>query len=117
MVGDGANDANALAAAYVSIAVHGGMEVSLHSADAYCRKPGIKAIPELLVVARETMRLIHRNFAFSLVYNLIGIIGVIGGWVTPLFAAVLMPISAVTVFLSSLIGTRKLRLALREMGT
>ena len=66
MVGDGANDANALAASYVGVAVHGGVEVSLQSSDVYCRKPGVSAIPSLLVIARETMRVIHRNFAFSL---------------------------------------------------
>jgi Cu2+-exporting ATPase/Cu+-exporting ATPase len=114
-VGDGANDAAALAAAHVSVAVHGGVEVSLQSADAYCRRPGIGQIAPLLVVARETLRVIRRNFAFSLVYNALGIVGVICGWVTPLFAAVLMPLSAITVFLSSLAGTAGLREALREL--
>jgi P-type Cu2+ transporter len=116
MVGDGANDAAALAAAYASIAVHGGVEISLRSADVYCRKPGVGAIPPLLTIARETMWVIRRNFGFSIVYNLIGIIGVIFGWVTPLFAAVLMPISALTVFGSSMVGTRKLRMATRALG-
>jgi P-type E1-E2 ATPase len=116
MVGDGANDAAALARAYVGVAVHGGVEVSLRSSDVYFRTPGIHALPDLLVVARETMKVIHRNFAFSLVYNAVGIAGVIAGVVTPLFAAILMPISALTVFLSSLAGTSRLRAALRGMG-
>jgi len=115
MVGDGANDAAALAAAFASVAVHGGVEVSWRSADVYCRKPGIGAIAPLLIVASETMRVIRRNFWFSLIYNGIGIAGVLCGWVTPLFAAVLMPLSAISVFLSSLVGTSKLRAALVEM--
>jgi Cu2+-exporting ATPase/Cu+-exporting ATPase len=115
MVGDGANDANALAAAFVGGAVHGGMEVSLRSSDLYCRRPGITAIPALIVVSRETMKVIRRNFGFSLVYNAIGIAGVLAGFVTPLFAAVLMPISALTVFVSSVSGTPALRQALKEI--
>ncbi len=67
-------------------------------------------------MARETLRLIRRNFVLSLVYNSIGIAGVLLGWVTPLFAAVLMPLSAATVFVSSLVGTRRLREAFRELG-
>jgi cation transport ATPase len=62
------------------------------------------------------MRVIRRNFAFSLVYNAIGIAGVIAGLVTPLFAAILMPISAMTVFLSSIAGTTRLRAAIRELS-
>jgi P-type E1-E2 ATPase len=116
MVGDGANDAAALAAAYVSVAVHGGVEVSFQSADVYCRRPGIHSVPALLIVAGETMKLIRRNFKFSLIYNAVGIAGVLCGWVTPLFAAILMPLSAITVFLSSLAGTARLREALRGMG-
>jgi heavy metal translocating P-type ATPase len=115
MVGDGANDAGALAAAYVGLAVHGGVEVSLRSADIYSRRPGVEVIPPLLTVARETLVLIRRNFALSLVYNAVGITGVLLGWVTPLFAAVLMPLSAITVFLSSMAGTSRLRRALAEL--
>jgi Cu2+-exporting ATPase/Cu+-exporting ATPase len=115
MVGDGANDAVALASAYVGIAVHSGMEISMRAADVYQREPGVTPIVQLVQVSRETLKVIYRNFAFSLIYNFIGMIAAISGQVSPLFAAVLMPISALTVFASSIVGTRRLRSLYREM--
>ena len=64
-------------------------------------------------VGRETMRTIRRNLIFSVAYNAVGIVAAFSGRVDPLFAAVLMPLSAVSVFLSSMSGTRALRAALR----
>lgn len=109
MVGDGANDAVALASAYVGLAVHSGMEVSMRAADCYLFSPGVLPIHRLIVISRETMKLIHRNFLFSLAYNLIGGLAAIFGKVDPLFAAVLMPLSAFTVLISSMLGTSQLR--------
>ena len=109
MVGDGANDALALASAFASISVQGGMEVSIRAADAYCTRAGIATVPELITISRETMRVIYRNLAFAVVYNLMGVAAALSGHVTPLFAALLMPASALTVFLSTLAGTRRLR--------
>jgi Cu2+-exporting ATPase/Cu+-exporting ATPase len=109
MVGDGANDAVALSSAFVGVAVHGSMEVSLRAADVYLSESGVMPVVELIEVARETMRVIRRNFTFSLFYNTAGCLAAILGWVNPLFAAVLMPASSLTVFGSSLLGTRKLR--------
>ena len=109
MVGDGANDAIALASAYASVAVQGGMEVSIRAADVYSSKQGVRAIPILLIIARETMKVIHRNLAFAVLFNIIGIAFALSGHLSPLFAAILMPISALSVFLSTLWGTRAMR--------
>ncbi|MBI3541888.1 MAG: HAD-IC family P-type ATPase, partial [Deltaproteobacteria bacterium] len=113
MVGDGANDALALASAYVGIAVHGSVEVSLRAADVYVTRPGLAPVVDLVRIAKETMATIHRNFAFSLLYNVAGGLAAATGHVSPLFAALLMPLSAFTVFASSLWGTRKLRRTLK----
>jgi len=109
MVGDGANDAVALASAYVGLAVHSGMEVSMRAADSYLFSPGVLPIHRLIIVSRETMKVIHRNFIFSLAYNIIGGVAAILGKVDPLFAAILMPLSAFTVLISSMAGTSRLR--------
>ncbi len=116
MVGDGANDAVALASAYVGVAVHGGMEISLRAADGYLQSPGVMPIYRMIVLARETIRVIRRNLVFSLFYNFVGAGATIAGWVTPLFAAFFMPVSAFTVFTCALIGTRRMRAILREAG-
>jgi Cu2+-exporting ATPase/Cu+-exporting ATPase len=116
MVGDGANDSIALASAYVGVAVHSGMEISMRAADVYQRVPGVMPIVHLVRVSRETLKVIYRNFAFSLVYNFIGTAAALTGHVSPLFAAILMPISALTVFGSSMIGTRALRKTYQQLA-
>jgi len=109
MVGDGANDALALSDADVGIAVQGSMDVSLRAADVYLSTPGVKSILKLIILSKETIKLIRRNFSFSLGYNILGATAAMLGFITPLWAAVLMPISSLTVLLSTLFGTKKLR--------
>jgi Cu2+-exporting ATPase len=101
MVGDGANDAAALSAASVGIAVHGGAEASLAAADVFITESGVAPVLELARGARKVLRVIHRNVVFSLVYNLIGVSLAVLGWIGPLIAALLMPVSSITVITSS----------------
>ena len=105
MVGDGVNDAAAIAAATVGIGVHGGAEASLATADVYLTTPGLAPLVELVRGAGRTMRVIRRNIAFSLLYNVAGATLAITGVITPLIAAVLMPLSSLTVVLASWYGT------------
>jgi Cu2+-exporting ATPase len=101
MVGDGVNDGAALAGDSVGIAVHGGAEASLAVADVFATRPGLGTIADLVRGARRTMRVIRRNFAFSLAYNLITALLAIAGYITPLVAAVLMPLSSFLIATSS----------------
>lgn len=101
MVGDGVNDAAAIAAATVGVGVHGGAEACLANADVYLTRPGLDSLVQLIDGTRRTANVIRRNIAFSIAYNLVGAGLAVAGVLTPLIAAVLMPASSLTVVLGS----------------
>lgn len=101
MVGDGVNDAAALALATVGIGVHGGAEAALAAADIYLVEPGLEPLSRLVEGAGRTMKLIRRNLAFSLAYNAVAMSLAMAGLMSPLLAAVLMPASSIIVVVSS----------------
>ncbi|MFO7562297.1 MAG: heavy metal translocating P-type ATPase [Enhygromyxa sp.] len=101
MIGDGVNDAAAMRAASVGVAVRGGAEVALRSADVHLAHPGLGEVADLFEGARRTMKVIRRNLGFSLVYNLVFASAALAGLIDPLAAAILMPISSLSVVLSS----------------
>jgi len=91
----------ALAAATVGIAVHGGAEAALSAADIYLSHPGLTPLVGLVEGGRAATAAIRRNLIVSLSYNVIFGGLAIAGYVNPLVAAVLMPLSSMTVVVLS----------------
>jgi Cu+-exporting ATPase len=97
MVGDGLNDAGALAAADVGLAVSDDTACLVPACDALVRGRALAALPALLRYARQARHVIVVCFAVSVAYNAIGLTLALQGRLTPLATAVLMPVSSLTV--------------------
>jgi Cu+-exporting ATPase len=108
MVGDGLNDAGALRSAQVGIAVTDRITNFSPASDAIMDAAVINRLPAFLDFAKTSRKIIKASFGLSFTYNTIGVIFAVQGLVSPVFCAVLMPISSISVVVFTTLTTNYL---------
>ncbi len=113
MVGDGLNDAGALKQSNVGLAVSEDISTFSPACDAIMHADSFGRLDAIIGLARKSKHVIYASFFLSLAYNIIGLSIAVMGWLTPLVAAILMPLSSISVVILTTLFVKMISLKLK----
>lgn len=106
MIGDGLNDAGALQAADVGVSVADNVHAFTPACDAIFDGAGLAKLPEVIGLAKHGLTVVKWSIGLSFAYNIIGLSFALSGLLTPLVAAILMPVSSISVVVLTTVAVR-----------